>query len=69
MKRRSQLDENELEIAEDGLDVNLSSASMAMMFQNRTGLAIDPKKLHNNHARRQQQSDSLSPMTPAEQAI
>ena len=43
-----------------------------MMFQNRTGLAIDPKKLWNYHVKQQQQSnsvDSFSQMTPAEQVV
>jgi hypothetical protein len=71
-KRTSQLDESELEIAENGLDMNLTSNSIAMMFQNRTGLAIDPKKLWNYHMKQQQQSKSLdlfSQMIPAKQVV
>jgi hypothetical protein len=71
-KRTSQLDESELEIAEDGLELNLSSNSMAMKFQNRTGFAIDPSKLQNYHMKQQQQSNSLDSffqMTPAEQVV
>jgi len=44
-RRVELLDEDELEITDDGMDVNLSSQSMAMMFMSRTGLAINPKKL------------------------
>ena len=63
----SQLDEEELEIVEDGLDVDLSSESMAMMFHNRNGLATDPKKLRNNHAKLTK--SPVSTLTPAEQII
>jgi len=72
IKRESQLDENELKIAEDGLDINLSSQSMAMMFKSRTGLVVDPKKLRNHHVRIQQPLTSSGQeviMTPAEQVI
>ena len=71
MKRTSQLDEEELEIADDGMGVNLSSDSMAMMFQKRTGLAIDPKKLRNYHTKKKQQGkdSGVSQYTPAEQVI
>jgi hypothetical protein len=71
-KRTSQLDESELKIAENGLDMNLTSNSIAMMFENRTGLAIDPKKLWNYHMKQQQQSKSVdlfSQMIPAEQVV
>jgi hypothetical protein len=45
MNRTSQLNKEELDIADDGMGVNLSSDSMAMMFQKQTQLTIDPKKL------------------------
>jgi hypothetical protein len=42
MKRASRLDKNELEIANDGMGMNLSSQSMSVLMKGRIGLAVDP---------------------------
>jgi hypothetical protein len=69
-RRVALLDKDELEITDDGLDVNLSSQSMATMFMQRTKLVVDPKKLRNHHTKSQKKhSCSLAGMTAAEQVI
>jgi hypothetical protein len=43
-----------LEIANDGMGVNLLSQSMSVLMKGQIGLAIDPKKLQNFYMRSQQ---------------
>ena len=45
------LDKDELQIVGNGMDVNLSSQAMAMMFMKHSNLIVDPKKLHNYHVK------------------
>jgi hypothetical protein len=78
MKRNAQLDVDELEITDDGIDVNLSSQSMSMLFFNQTGLVVDPRKIQRNYVTKTQSSKTSSnkagasqviAMTPAKQII
>lgn len=72
MKRASRLDKNELEIANDGMGVNLSSQSMSVLMKGRIGLAVDPKKLRNFHMRSQQsdlKSKDSANLTAAEELL
>ena len=55
-RRVALLDKDELEITDDGLDVNLSSQSMATMFMQRTKLVVDPKKLRNHHTKKSEET-------------
>jgi hypothetical protein len=57
-RRVALLDEEELKITENGMDINLSSQSMAMMFKQRTNLVIRPKKLHD-HVKSQKNTKGL----------
>jgi hypothetical protein len=69
-RRVALLDEEELKITDNGMDINLSSQSMAMMFKQRTNLVIRPKKLHDHHVKSQKNTKGLvTEMTPAEQII
>ena len=56
-----QLDEDELEITEDGIDINLSMQSMSMMmFFNQTGLMLEPRKIWRNYVTKNQSSKTAS---------
>jgi len=74
MKRTALLDENELEITEDGLEVYLTSQTMAMLLHSRTGLVVDPRKIRKHYTAKCQQkvskdSGEIVKMSPAEQVI
>lgn len=65
-----QLDEKELEIANDGMSVNLKSNGLAMLFHKRRGLGVNSKKLRNYSARKRRASEEeLAQFTPAEKII
>jgi hypothetical protein len=69
-RRVALLDEEELKTTDNGMDINLSSQSMAMMFKQCTNLVIQPKKLHDHHVKSQKDTKGLvTEMTPAEQII